>query len=603
MDLVAELIPGTISKFSEKKSNSHNLSDSRFVDSKVNSSRVESSPKDSNGMTANQFTSIPPSINALDQGAHDQTVPLADRLVADQVKNTSDAFQRENEMIGSRGPASGASENIENIWSSCLSLIRQELDSQIYSAWIRPLSLLEVNEDRSQSQLKKFSVVIAAANKFALDHVQRHYSEHLASALAGVLQADSLGISFRVEVKKAKPTLSPKTVGFDVTRRSEISSGTSSPVSAGSPLTGQRSFSEGAHRENNSQRNIPDETNLNPKYNFSNFVVGSCNQFAHAACLRVSEMPGSNYNPLFIYGGVGLGKTHLANAIGNSTRRQNKKALLVSSEAFVSELIAALRSNRMQQFKEKFRTLDLLIIDDIQFIMGKERTQEEFFHTFNDLYNRRKQIIITSDTVPQELAGVEERLRTRFACGLAVDLQAPDLETRVAILTKKAEAAGVHISIDVARYIADAINTNVRELEGAFNRLQAFCSLGSYSPRAGHPSEITLELAQEVVKDFKPRRQIEVTTELIQRMVSERYNVSITDLLGKRRTHNVALARQVAMFLCRKLTTYSYPEIGAYFGGRDHSTVIHSYRTIEERVSRDKELCSVLEEIQKTICG
>ncbi len=516
------------------------------------------------------------------------------------------------------------------VWHSCLKQIRQELDSQIFSAWIRPLRLIEAKR-KSDPDAHSYSVVVAATNKFALDHVQRHYSECIAAALATVLSADALALSFRVE-RPAAASLS-------------AASGSSSPVSstassAANPTGGGRSggtrdsgsqtgfgsvggapgasaqggtksgsdFSSGdprsfqpQHRVSHGGRPGHEETNLNPKYNFSNFVVGSCNQFAHAASLRVSEMPGCNYNPLFIYGGVGLGKTHLANAIGNSTRRQNKKALLVTSEAFVSELIAALRSNRMQQFKEKFRTLDLLIIDDIQFIIGKERTQEEFFHTFNDLYNRRKQIIITSDTVPQELAGVEERLRTRFACGLAVDLQAPDLETRVAILTKKAEAAGVFLDIDIARYIADAINTNVRELEGAFNRLQAMSSLQTGSK--GEIAEVSLELAQEVVRDFRPRRQVEVTTELIQRMVAERYNVSITDLLGKRRTHNVALARQVAMYLCRKLTTYSYPEIGAYFGGRDHSTVIHSYRTVEDRAAKDKELSEVLEGIQRTICG
>ena len=592
MDLVAELIPGTISKFTESKSSSHsnNLVHSNHSVQSNNSihSNNQNGTRAQSGATAIQkpdSNEMPP----LSPEAANSDFPPSDALS----ERRSIATERGTAFSGKEPAKSPAfnpasfnpvSFNPEGVWNSCLAIIRAQLDAQIFAAWIRPLSLVEVNlvqatgDSPEAEDLQKFSVVISAANKFALDHIQRHYSEYIASALATVLSAESLVLTFRVESKKPAPErTAPRSKEADLKKAEEKR--------------------EADERRSSPQRGVSDESNLNPKYNFSNFVVGSCNQFAHAACLRVSEMPGSNYNPLFIYGGVGLGKTHLANAIGNSTRRQNKKALLVSSEAFVSELIASLRSNRMQQFKEKFRTLDLLIIDDIQFIMGKERTQEEFFHTFNDLYNRRKQIIITSDTVPQELAGVEERLRTRFACGLAVDLQAPDLETRVAILTKKAEAAGVNLSIDIARYIADAINTNVRELEGAFNRLQAFSSLG------GRSSEVTLELAQEVVRDFKPRRQVEVTTELIQRLVAERYNVSITDLLGKRRTHNVALARQVAMFLCRKLTTYSYPEIGAYFGGRDHSTVIHSYRSVEERVGKDKDLSAVLEEIQRTICG
>ena len=597
MDLVADLIPGTISKFTDgRKSNN--------TSTNINKSSAEISPADVCDAS-------------LSTAAHRE----ADNGAADNGSAAQAAL----------APQTPSLAEPEKIWRTCLEHIRAHLDAQIFSAWIAPLRLREV----TSSEAGKFSVIVAATNKFALDHVQRHYSEYIAGALAGVLQAESLGLSYRVDVitKKDAPPRPAGSAQHSASPYSASPSGTleregtrfdgksaaerSQAVSGYTPANGARSeaalgngFAASSRgvapsgpvpsgRIPASERGHHEETNLNTKYNFSNFVVGSCNQFAHAASLRVSEMPGCNYNPLFIYGGVGLGKTHLANAIGNSTRRQNKKALLVSSEAFVSELIAALRSNRMQQFKEKFRSLDLLIIDDIQFIIGKERTQEEFFHTFNDLYNRRKQIVITSDTVPQELAGIEERLRTRFACGLAVDLQAPDLETRVAILMKKAEAVGVNLDINVARYIADAIDTNVRELEGAFNRLQAMISLKGISQAA----PVTEELAAEVVRDFRPRRQVEITTELIQRMVSERYNVSLTDLLGKRRTHNVALARQVAMFLCRKLTTYSYPEIGAYFGGRDHSTVIHSYRSIEERITRDSELSVVVEEIQRSLCG
>lgn len=337
-----------------------------------------------------------------------------------------------------------------------------------------------------------------------------------------------------------------------------------------------------------------DETNLNPKYNFSNFVVGGCNQFAHAVGLRIAENLGSAYNPLFVYGGVGLGKTHLANAIGNATVRRHKKALLVSSETFVSELIASLRGNRMDQFKAKFRSLDLLIIDDIQFIIGKERTQEEFFHTFNELHNRHKQIVITSDKTPQELVGLEERLRTRFASGLSVDLQVPDFETRVAILSKKAELESAPLSEEVCRYIAEHIDTNVRELEGALNRLCAISSL--------HKTPINLTLAQEVVRSLMSSRKTkELTYEFIQQTVAEAYNVSLSDLLGKRRTQNIALARQVAMYLVRRLTGYSYPEIGAFFGGRDHSTVIHANKIISERLQSETDLRLLLTGLEKAL--
>ncbi len=293
--------------------------------------------------------------------------------------------------------------------------------------------------------------------------------------------------------------------------------------------------------------------------------------------------------------GVGLGKTHLANAIGNASRRRNKKVLLVSSETFVSELIASLRSNRMEQFKSKFRSLDLLIVDDIQFIIGKERTQEEFFHTFNELYNRHKQIVITSDKVPQELTGLEERLRTRFASGLSVDLQTPDFETRVAILTKKAEAEGLEVPDPVSRLVAERIDTNVRELEGALNRLKALSSL--------HRSPITIELAEQVLQSLSRGKTAEISSEAIQKAVAERFNVSLNDLLGKRRTQNIALARQVAMYLCRRLTGYSYPEIGALFGGRDHSTVIHANKIVTERLSLESEFRCDVQQLERRIRG
>jgi chromosomal replication initiator protein len=252
---------------------------------------------------------------------------------------------------------------------------------------------------------------------------------------------------------------------------------------------------------------------------------------------------------------------------------------MISSESFVNELISSLRANRMQEFKQKFRSLDLLIIDDIQFMIGKERTQEEFFHTFNELHQKHKQIILTSDKLPQELIGVEERLRTRFASGLSCDLQPPDFETRVAILSKKAEMAGVSVNRDIAELLSERVSSNIRELEGALTRLLALSSLRN--------EPLSRVLAEEAVKGYAPRTKPDITTEYIQRFVSEKYGVSISDLLGKRRTQNIAQTRQLAMYLCRRLTGCSYPEIGALFGGRDHSTVIHAFRVMEEKMQED----------------
>lgn len=500
---------------------------------------------------------------------------------------TADAAQPEPAQLEPTQPM-----RADELWAQSVAVLRKQLDPQIFTAWIKPLQIetLEISEREGTKQ----SVInFVAPNRFCRDHIERHYSDQIRSTISTLLNITSNELIFRV----AQPT---KTAGLhnsagsisDSILNKLQSQNSHQPQTEIAPRAPQSSKPPAAPQQQ--RRPVQnDESNLNPKYNFSNFVVGGCNQFAHAVSLRVAEDLGAQYNPLFIYGGVGLGKTHLANAIGNSSRRRNKKVLLVSSESFVSELISSLRSNRMEQFKTKFRSIDLLIIDDIQFIIGKERTQEEFFHTFNDLYNRHKQIILTSDKVPQELVGLEERLRTRFASGLSVDLQAPDYETRVAILIKKAENGGFELSEEVARLIAKHIDTNVRELEGALNKLQALSSL--------HQSPLSLSLAEQVLKSFTPTRQREITAETIQKVVAERFNVSINDLIGKRRTHNIAFARQVAMYLCRKLTGCSYPEIGALFGGRDHSTVIHANRSISEKAAADAQFTIDLDVIERRL--
>ena len=409
---------------------------------------------------------------------------------------------------------------------------------------------------------------LVAPNKFCRDHITKHYAEIISSALSDVIGTNAVKVSVKSLDLENKPRLSNVAV---------------KPLPERKPIV----------RAAKTEKQLCLECNLNPNYNFSNFVIGSCNQFAHAASLKVSEQPGAIYNPLFVYGGVGLGKTHMVNAIGNSARRRGKKVLLVSSEFFVNELIHSVRNNKMPEFKNKFRSLDVLIIDDIQFIIGKERTQEEFFHTFNELHQKHKQIVITADKLPQEMVGIEERLKSRFSSGLSVDLQTPDFETRVAILSKKAELAGIELSNNVAQFLADQIDTNVRELEGALNRLREMSSQNS--------SPITIELAESALRLFSKQERKSFTTDQIQRAVASFYRVSANDLLGKRRTTNIASARHIAMYLCRTLTNKSYPEIGALFGGRDHSTVIHACKTVEDKLIEDSALKEDLEKLKKNI--
>ena len=327
-------------------------------------------------------------------------------------------------------------------------------------------------------------------------------------------------------------------------------------------------------------------------YTFSSFVVGGGNQFAHAAAKAVSKHPGKSYNPLFIYGGVGLGKTHLINAIGHETSAKQGKDNIVylSSESFTNELIAHLRKNRMTEFKNRFRRADVLILDDVQFLSGRERTQEEFFHTFNSLHESSKQIILTSDKFPNEIGGLEERLRNRFEWGLIADIQPPDLETRVAILQKKSRAKRIPLPDDVALFIASNVTSNVRELEGGLTRLGAMAALNQ--------TDITVNLAQQVLKNLVTDQEKKISIETIQRTVSKYFGVSVADITSKKRTKMVSFPRQVGMFLCRKLAGASYPMIGMRFGGKDHTTVLHACHTIENRSKKDEELRDIINRIE-----
>jgi chromosomal replication initiator protein len=328
---------------------------------------------------------------------------------------------------------------------------------------------------------------------------------------------------------------------------------------------------------------------LNPRYTFDGFVVGSSNQFAQAACQAVAELPSRAYNPLFIYGGVGLGKTHLLHAVGHQVLRlfPGLRVIYLSSERFTNELISAIRYDRTAEFRARYRNIDLLLIDDIQFISGKERTQEEFFHTFNDLYEARKQIVVSSDCSPKDIPEIEERLRSRFEWGLIADIQPPDFETRVAILKKKAALERLRLTDDAAYLIASRIKANVRELEGSLTRMTAFCALTG--------REMTVDLAQEVLADLWGAEERIITVEQLQRKVSDFFGVKLVDLKAKTRTKAVAFPRQVAMYMSRRLTHASLAEIGRAFGGKDHTTVLHAVNKIQGLLQQDPELRKTIE--------
>lgn len=360
------------------------------------------------------------------------------------------------------------------------------------------------------------------------------------------------------------------------------------------------------YKKNVTQNSIFEQANLNPKYTFDTFVVGGNNNFAHAASLAVSESPGEIYNPLFLYGGVGLGKTHLMHSIAHFILEKDptKKVLYVTSETFTNELIEALKSGKtsggnelaMTAFREKYRNIDVLLIDDVQFIIGKESTQEEFFHTFNVLHSAGKQIVLSSDKPPKEMETLEERFRSRFDWGLIADIQPPDYETRMAILRKNAEACNKPVDDEIFKYIATNIKSNIRELEGAFNRIIA-------KSKIENQSEITMELAEDALKDIiNPDKPKEITPELIIEVVAEHFGVSPEDITSKKRNSEFVQPRQVVMYLCRKLTDTSYVNIGKLLGKKDHTTIIHGVNKIEDELKNNDELASKVETIKKKIC-
>jgi len=437
------------------------------------------------------------------------------------------------------------------LWNQTLIEVKERIGKQNYETWIKPIRFVS----RSKSEIN-----LEVPNKFFRDWLTEHYLTQIEDVLSS-LAKDRVRVVFEINEK----------------------------------LESRSSIEKSVKKEEKERERTPRNTNLIPKYTFDNFVIGASNQFAHAACVAVANQPGDHYNPLFIYGGVGLGKTHLVNAIGHHsvTQRPSLKVVYLSSESFMNELIASLRRDKMDEFKRKFRNVDILILDDVQFIAGKERTQEEFFHTFNSLYESHKQIVITSDKFPKEIPGIEDRLRNRFEWGLIADIQPPDMETRVAILQKKAEVEGVQLPHDVAIFLASNIDSNVRELEGSLTRLGAFSSLTK--------ATITVELTKELLRNTLKGAQREITVENIQKTICDYFNIRMGDLKAKRRTQNIALPRQVAMYLCRKHTETSFPGIGDKFGGRDHSTVIHASKTIERKIKEDPQMQKTIEKLERNL--
>lgn len=441
--------------------------------------------------------------------------------------------------------------SLSDLWNSVLMVLEREMDNSApFNTWFKPSKLLAV-----QGNL----VIIETPNELIRDMLESRYYN-----LTKEIFSDLLKKEVNVKFKSSSDDT-------EVSREYSNSENASSPVSSQSESV---------------------TTYLNPRYTFETFVIGNSNRFAHAAALAVAESPAQAYNPLFIYGGVGLGKTHLMHAIGHFilNKNPNMKVLYVTSEKFTNELINSIRDYKNVQFRNRYRNIDVLLIDDIQFIAGKDRTQEEFFHTFNSLHESNKQIIISSDRPPKEIPTLEERLRSRFEWGLITDIQPPDLETRIAILRKKAEMENLEIPNDVMLYIAKKIDTNIRELEGALIRIMACASLTN--------RELCVELATEVLKDILPdSRPKQITIPLIQDVVSEYFNLKSDELKGKKRTRNIAYPRQIAMYLARELTDSSLPKIGEEFGGRDHTTVMHACDKISNDIRDNSSLKEVIDEL------
>ncbi|MBS0156274.1 MAG: chromosomal replication initiator protein DnaA [Nitrospira sp.] len=443
--------------------------------------------------------------------------------------------------------------SIEIEWDEALEYIQQKVPKQVFDTWFLPVQF-----DRVENS----TVYIGVPNKFFGEWLDTHYGALLAEAVATAGAGEPLTVAFIVREKTA-------------------------PAQEELPLATQGGRVQAQVKP---RRGIL----LNPKYTFRNFVVGAGNQFAHAACMAVAEQPGQTYNPLFIYGGVGLGKTHLLNAIGNHVAEQRDlRIAYLTTEQFTNEVINSIRYDKMMDLRKRYRHIDMLMIDDIQFLVGKERTQEEFFHTFNALYEGHKQIVLSSDRFPKDMPDIEERLRSRFEWGLIADLQPPDVETRIAILRKKSEDEGVKLPEDVIQFLSTTMKSNIRELEGSLVRLGAYASLTG--------QVISLDLAKNVLRDIIGDKKKVVAMDDIQEAVCAQFHVKLAELKSRRRSKTLVHPRQIAMYLCRELTDASYPEIGRQFGGKDHTTIIHACRQVAKAKEADTGLQTTIESLKEQI--
>lgn len=434
---------------------------------------------------------------------------------------------------------------MSSVWQQCLDRLQTELSPQEFNTWLRPLQA-EEEGDRLR---------LLAPNRFVMDWINDKFSNKIIELVRNI--NPSLSVSFEIGSRRTATT---ETAPINPVRE---------PVKVTQLI------------DNEETTNIKYNSNINPTFTFDTFVEGKSNQLGRAAAFQVAENPGTAYNPLFIYGGVGLGKTHLMHAIGNQILKKNPQAKVIylHSERFVADMVRALQSNRINEFKSYYRSVDALLIDDIQFFAGKDRSQEEFFHTFNSLLEGHRQVILTSDRYPKEISGVEERLKSRFGWGLTVAIEPPELETRVAILMRKAQEAKVNFPDEVAFFIAKRLRSNVRELEGALKRVIANAHFTGQA--------ITMDFVKEALRDLLALQDKLVTIENIQKTVAEYYKVKMADILSKRRNRSIARPRQVAMALAKELTNHSLPEIGDAFNGRDHTTVLHACRKIEELKQTD----------------
>ena len=431
-------------------------------------------------------------------------------------------------------------------WEAVLQIIKENIGPQMYNTWFSQTKYLN---------FKNNELFLTVPNTFLKNWLEKNYYQLIKDIVVEQFKLDDSIL-----------------IKFNIVPTSSQDIGKNKKEKGGIILQNQKKYKE---------------TGLNDKYTFNNFVVGDSNRFAHAACVAVAQSPGKSYNPLFIYGGVGLGKTHLVNGIGNYIIDKNSSTSVniayISSEKFTNELINAIRDDSNEAFREKYRNFDILLIDDIQFLAGKERTQEEFFHTFNTLYNAGKQIVITSDRVPKEITNLESRLISRFEWGLIADIQEPDFETRVAILQKKAEELQLNLSDEIINYIANKILSNIRQLEGALTKLNAYITLTNQK-------EVDFALAQQILKDFITIEEKEVSIQTIQKKTADFFDLKPGMLLSPKRTKNIVTARHIAMYLAREFTDYSLPMIGDLFGGKDHTTVLHSYNKIKKQLKTDKKL-------------